>query len=94
MIKIFLIGLILILIISGCSLFENDKTLGTVTWVNIEGGFYGIITDENKQIEPTNLNDELKVDGKRIRFRYEILNNAVSIYMWGEIAELHDVDAL
>ena len=60
---------------------------GTVCHISIEGGFWGIITDNGKRFNPgNNLPDELKKNGVRAKFTLSVLSDAVSVYMWGKEA--------
>jgi hypothetical protein len=61
------------------------QTTGTVTWVPLEGGFYGIIGDDGTQYDPLNLPEEYSVDGFRIGFTAIEEQNVASIHMWGTI---------
>lgn len=67
---------------------------GTVKYISLEGGFYGIITDGNKNLDPVNLPEEFQVDGKRIKFDYKPTKDQVSFHMWGLIVELSNIKSL
>jgi hypothetical protein len=61
------------------------QTTGTVVWVPLEGGFYGIIGDDGTQYDPLNLPEEYAEDGFRIGFTAIEEQNVASIHMWGTI---------
>jgi len=42
--------------------------LGTIRFIPLEGGFYGIDADDGAQYYPINLDDQYRVDGMRISF--------------------------
>ncbi|MEA1985879.1 MAG: hypothetical protein U9N76_00135 [Candidatus Marinimicrobia bacterium] len=93
---IFIIILISLIFVS-CNLFNNsedDKTHGTVTYLSFEGGFYGIITEDDRHLDPINLEDNLKIDGQKIKFNYIERTDLVSFHMWGTIVELSDVEII
>lgn len=56
---------------------------GTVTFVELEGGFYGIVGDDGENYLPFNLAPEYQVDGLRIAFEYEPVKDTGTIQMWG-----------
>lgn len=87
--------IIFILSIS-CSSLESDVkfTTGTVKYISLEGGFYGIITDDNKNLDPLNLSKEFQVDGKRIYFKYIGKKDMASFHMWGTIVEIIEIKEL
>lgn len=61
------------------------ETTGTVTWVSLEGPFYGIIADDGTRYDPLNLPDEYAHDGFRIGFTGTEEPDMASIHMWGTI---------
>lgn len=60
---------------------------GTIRYIPLEGGFYGIETDEGEKYFPLNLKDELKKDGLRVWFKAK-LKKIVTIQMWGRPIEI------
>jgi len=67
---------------------------GTVTYIGVEGGFYGIITANNKHWDPINLPSEFMVDGLQVEFRAIITHGVYSIHMWGTIIYLISIKKL
>lgn len=60
---------------------------GKIEYINLEGGFYGIITDANEKYIPINLQDKLK---NYVNHNISIIESyakkdQVSIYMWGKL---------
>jgi hypothetical protein len=88
--RLFWLILILIIVVSSTVIYsrfikENDNMItGVVKYFDIEGGFYGIISDEGKNYFPINLSSEYKVDGLKIRFNYKEVKDYVNIYIYGE----------
>jgi len=72
----------------------NSATPGTVTWVPIEGGFYGITADDGTKYDPLNLPDKYAQDGLRIGFTAVEEQDVASFHMWGAIVTLTDVTAI
>jgi inhibitor of cysteine peptidase len=58
-------------------------TSGTVTYENIEGGFYGITGDDGKKYEPRNLDAQYQKDGLRVAFDAAGAKDVSSTRMWG-----------
>lgn len=97
---IFMLIIIPAVALAGCAPDppESDFTAsGTVTWVDLEGGFYGLLLDEEVpgveglQLEPINLPEEFQHDGLKIQVTFRILEDWASIYMWGTIVEVLDI---
>lgn len=85
--------LVIVIILSGLSgcLFKDKDIVegnGTITYINLEGGFYGIMADDGEHYVPINLPPEFKVDGLRVKFKGKIRDDLVSIYMCGTLLEL------
>jgi hypothetical protein len=73
--------------ISASNALRNQENLmrgrGTIQFVDLEGGFYGIVSDDGKRYQPINIEQEYHLNGLRVYFEGEILEDTVSIYMWG-----------
>ena len=67
---------------------------GTVVFHSMEGGFYGIISDDGECYDPVNLEQEFKVDGLRVYFEARILRDAGSIHMWGHVISILKIQKL
>ena len=67
---------------------------GTIQFVALEGGFYGILADDGHHYDPINLDQELQVDGLRIRFTAQERKDLASFHMWGDIIELVEVEKI
>ena len=80
-------------LISEYESLENEKKIiktnlyGQIKYIDLEGGFYGILTDSNERYLPINLQHKLK------KFENHFIDitsgftkkDQGSIYMWGEI---------
>lgn len=67
---------------------------GTVQYVELEGGFYGIVGDDGTRLDPANLDDAFKEDGLRVHFRAREKEDAVGFHMWGTIVELVSIERI
>jgi len=67
---------------------------GTVKFVGLEGGFYGIVGDDGKHYDPINLEQTYQKDGLRVRFQAKIREDIASIHMWGTIVEITKIEIL
>ena len=98
--KFFAAVVVILIALSGCKTSDNTmdetviETTGTVTYVNLEGGFYGIVGEDGTRYDPVNLDERYKEDGLRIRFRAEKQEDVAGIRMWGEIVQIHEIEAL
>ena len=90
----------LLLVVSSCSpprtdetlkTDDNGSTIGIVSYVDLEGGFYGIITDTGEHHNPINLHVDYQVDSLRINYKYKTLQNVASIRMWGTPIEILEI---
>jgi hypothetical protein len=67
---------------------------GTVVWLNLEGGFWGIVGDDGNHYDPINLGSEFQGEGLRIYFRAKVRPDLLSSHMWGEMIEILDIQKL
>ncbi len=96
--------LLVILIVLGITslifyirMIKGDEEIvlkGTVKFINLEGGFYGIVGDDGKNYLPINLSKEFKIDGVRVKFEGKIRNDILTIYMWGEPIEITKIEII
>lgn len=70
---------------------EVVSTTGTVVWLDLEGGFYAIRSDDGGTYEPTNLPSEFERDGLRVRFRALIREDVGSFRMVGPVIQLQSI---
>ena len=73
---------------AGCGSRTEISDTGTVRFITLEGGFYGIVADDGHHYDPINLGQELQVDGIRIRFTAKRCTDIAYIHMWGDIIEI------
>ena len=82
---------LIILVLTGCGgsgVDLDNRSLGigpvsgTVRYIDLEGGFYGIVVDDKTAYEPQNLAPEFQQDGLLVRFSGLRINDGSSL-MWG-----------
>ena len=59
------------------------KTTGTVEYISLEGGFWGIVADDNAHYEPTNLSPKFMQKGLHVQFTATISKVQHLTPMWG-----------
>lgn len=86
------LGLALSILFS-CSLAgpETVSEVGTVEFVEVEGGCWAIQTEEERY-EPRNLSEEFREDGLQVRFQGELRSDMVSICQIGPIIEVQEIE--
>ena len=67
---------------------------GTVRYMNLEGGFWGIIADDGKQILPKNLPQEYRKDGLRLSFTAQEITGMMTIQQWGTLSSLTEIKVI
>ncbi len=75
------------LIAAGCVTEEPPAGMevsatGTIHYIDLEGGFFGIVTEKGTQYLPTNLAEELRVNGTDVTFT-GVTEDAITMQMWG-----------
>nr|WP_321498233.1 protease inhibitor I42 family protein [uncultured Methanolobus sp.] len=64
---------------------------GTVTYNDLEGGFYGIVGTDDAKYDTMNLPAEFSTDGTEVRFTAYTRDDMMSFHMWGQIIELRTI---
>jgi hypothetical protein len=74
---------------------ENGIVVGTGTihYLEFEGGFWGIISDDGEPYDVGKLPSEFRKGGLHVRFKAEIRENQVSIHMWGTIVDILEIES-
>ena len=88
-----ILSVIMFSIISCQNVFFQDewKTFkGTIIYNDFEGGFYGIITEDGKKLDPINLDKKFKSDGLILRGQFKELKEQTSTHQWGVIVEIKE----
>jgi len=65
------------------------ETMGTVVFVGLNGGFFGILGDDGKRYEPINLPSDCEVVGLRVWFKARILQ--WTMHVWGIPIEIIEI---
>ena len=89
-----LITLISLTLFFNCIFDDVVRGKGIVVYLDFEGGFYGIVADDDKHYDPINLPEEYKEDSLRVRFAGKVREDLASFHMWGEIIELFYIERL
>jgi hypothetical protein len=67
---------------------------GTVRYIDVEGGFFGIVADDGTKLDPVNLPEDFRKDGVRIQVRVVATKDTVSLRMWGTPVRLIEIKRL
>jgi hypothetical protein len=63
------------------------KDRGVIRYIDLEGGFYGII-GRNGKYDPINLPKAFQQDGLQVQLVAKVCNDMASFHMWGILVEL------
>jgi hypothetical protein len=98
LIVIIFLSLMIVMGASGCSGGSVNANVisktGTMKHIDRNGWFFGIVSDDGKEYEVTNLDSTFREDDLRIRFDAKILENAESIHMWGTVVEITNIEKI
>lgn len=83
---------------SGCIPLDSGQPLldvtGTVRFIELEGGFFGIVADDGTQYEPIDLPERYRQNGLRVHLLARVRDDYASIFMWGTIIEVVSIEVL
>ena len=67
---------------------------GKITFVDLSGGFWGIVGDNGQNYQPTKpLPKSLQEEGKKVKAQVEQASG-MSIFMWGTQVDVNRIDAV
>ncbi len=75
----------------GCDLGEIEH-VGTITFVNSDGGFWGIVTEDSTRFRPTNLPAEFEQEGMVVEIEGYVLDEEREEGEWGIPIRLTEVE--
>jgi heat shock protein HslJ len=67
---------------------------GTIQYIDLEGGFYGIIGDDQEHYDPINLPEVYKQDNLRVEFKARVSPSQYSIHQWGKLIYILEIKQL
>ena len=70
---------------------DSFEIVGTVTYKNIEGGFYAIDGDNGRKYDPINLPESFRKDGLKVKVTARLKKDAMSFHMYGAIIEVVNI---
>ena len=71
---------------------QEKRGVGTITYLDLEGGFYGLVADDGARYDPLNLEEAYREDRLRVRFRVRIKSDVMTIRMWGTPVEVVEME--
>jgi hypothetical protein len=80
-----------LLFAAGCDLGEIEH-VGTITRVEHDGGFWGIVTADGERFRPTNLPVEFEREGMEVEFEGYVLDEERADDEWGIPVRLTEVE--
>ena len=72
---------------------EVFEIVGTVTYQEMEGGFYGIEAEDGSKYDPLNLPESFKKDGLKVQVKAQMKTDVIGFHMYGSIIEVMDIVA-
>lgn len=72
---------------------ETLTILGFIKYVELEGGFFGIMTEDGTKYFPEYLEQDFKQDGLGVRVQAKPQEQILGIQMWGTPIEIIKIEA-
>jgi len=67
---------------------------GTIQYIDLEGGFYGIIGDDQEHYDPLDIPSGYQQDNLRVEFKARLAPNQNRIHMWGKLIYILEIQQL
>lgn len=64
---------------------------GEVVYVDLEGGFFGIVTDQGKRLDPRALPESVRKDRLRVTGKANVLVDVMTFRMWGTPVDIIEI---
>ena len=73
---------------------DTIRGTGTIRYMDFEGGFYGIVSDDGENYYPGTLDEALQKDSLRVRFELRELKDVMTFVMWGRVVDVVNIEPL
>jgi hypothetical protein len=73
---------------------DGVEGVGTVVYIRIEGGFYGIVAGSDGRWDPINLPSGYMQDGLKVRFEAKLRKDLSGTHMWGTMVEILSISRI
>jgi hypothetical protein len=70
---------------------ERRHIAGTVRYIDLEGGFFGIVGEDGKHYEPANLPEAFQEDGLQVEVEAVMLRHTISVRQWGQAIAIEEI---
>ncbi len=70
---------------------EQTGFVAEVRWVPLEGGFFGLVTEDGRKFLPLNLPADFRSDGLKVKVEGRT-KDVITIYMWGRPFEISNIE--
>jgi hypothetical protein len=70
------------------------RATGTVRYLDLEGGFWGIVADDGRKFDPMGLDARFQKEGLRVRFEATAETDMMSTRMWGTMVRLTKIEPI
>src|SRR5450830_1547588 len=75
---------------ANCAQSQSLSFKGTVQYIALEGGFWGIVSEDGKNYDPINLVEDFKKNGLRVQVEAKV-QDRVGFHMWGTYIEIVNI---
>lgn len=92
--KIFTLAILLgiTLLNASCNISsEYIEIEGTIRYIDLEAGFWGITAGDGRNFDPLNLPEEYKKDGLKVVVKLQPKDELAGLHMWGQIVEIKEI---
>ncbi|TWX49172.1 hypothetical protein [Colwellia hornerae] len=73
---------------------EQISFTATIKYMNLEGGFFGLVSKEGKHWLPLNLEKEFQKDGAVIKVTGKAVMGLITIQQWGTPFSITDIELI
>lgn len=64
----------------------------TVSYISLEGGFWGLVSESGDKYQPVNLGKEFRKDGLKVEVRARVIEDTADFRMWGKRIEILEIE--
>lgn len=69
----------------------TKKIKGTIKWMDLEMGFFGLISNNGNEYLPLNLPQKYQINGQKIHCEIKELDGVMTSVMWGTPIDITEI---
>lgn len=73
---------------------NGEWKVATISYMDFEGGFFGIVTDKGEKLLPMNLSKDFQQVGAKVRIKGKLIDDMMTTQQWGQPFRISEIELI